>query len=131
MKKQLQTSITLDPDFADAYALLAFAQMSSGEYNEALESMKKASQLSPRNAQYLFNLSQMYVAAKKVNEAVGILHGLENSTHPELAARARASMVQRSKINSVLTAMSRPSGAELTEEARTDHATAPARPGYS
>ncbi len=131
MKKQLQTSITLDPDFADAYALLAFAQMSSGEYNEALESMKKASQLSPRNEQYLFNLSQMYVAVKKVNEAVGILHGLENSTDPEVASRARASMVQITKMNSVLAAMSKPSEAGLTEVASTDHATAPAPPDNS
>lgn len=131
MKKQLQTSITLDPDFADAYALLAFAQMSSGEYNEALESMKKASQLSPRNEQYLFNLSQMYVAVKKVNEAVGILHGLENSTDPEVASRARASMAQITKMNSVLAAMSKPSEAGLTEVASTDHATAPAPPDNS
>ena len=67
MKKELQTSIALDPDFADGYALLAYAQMSSAEHDEAVESMKKAVQLSPRNEQYLYNLSQMYLALQKVD----------------------------------------------------------------
>src|SRR5581483_8430862 len=98
VKKDLEKSIALDPNFADAYALLAYAHMSSGEREEAVASLKKALELSPRNEQYLFNLSQMYVALGKPEEATAILRPLSNSANPEIAARARDAMEQVGKM---------------------------------
>jgi len=105
VKKDLEKSIALDPNFADAYALLAYAHMSSGEREEAVASLKKALELSPRNEQYLFNLSQMYVALGKPEEATAILRPLSNSANPEIAARARDAMEQVGKMQAVLHAM--------------------------
>jgi tetratricopeptide (TPR) repeat protein len=127
MKKELQTSLALDPDFADSYALLAYTQMSSGEHDEALESMKKALQLSPRNEQYLYNLSQIYLAIQRVDEAVNIMRGLESSRDPGIAATARNSMEQVAKMKIVLGAMSKPPEGGRVESASPDH-DEPAKP---
>jgi tetratricopeptide (TPR) repeat protein len=105
MKSDLTKSIALDPNFADAYALLAYAHMASGERDEAIASMKRALELNPRNEQYLFNLSQMYVAMGKTDEATAILRPLTNGASPEVAARAREAMVQIDKMQVVLHAM--------------------------
>ncbi len=99
---------------SDSYALLAYTQMSSGEHDEALESMKKALQLSPRNEQYLYNLSQIYLAVQRVDEAVNVIRSLENSRDPGIAASARNSMEQVAKMKIVLEAMSkRPEGGRV------------------
>jgi tetratricopeptide (TPR) repeat protein len=108
MKKELQESIALDPDFADSYALLAYAYMASGERDEAIASMQRAVQLSPRNEQYLFNLSQMYVAMGKVQDATAVLGPLASSANPEVAARARESIEQIRKMQIVLHAAENP-----------------------
>jgi Flp pilus assembly protein TadD len=51
--------VTLDPEFADAYSLPAFAYMSEGKHDEAIQTMIKAVKLNPRNDGYVFNLAQM------------------------------------------------------------------------
>lgn len=109
IKKQLEASIALDPNFADSYALLALAQMTVGDQDKAADSMKKALQLDPHNEQYLFNLSQIYLTNRKVNEATGVLQGLGNSRNPEVAARARESMEQVARMKTVLDAMAKQS----------------------
>jgi tetratricopeptide (TPR) repeat protein len=94
MKKELQASIALDPNFADAYALLAFAQGASGEHEQALASMKKAVELSPRNEPYQFNLAMMYMANNKPDEGIALLSSLQHSSNPEVASRAATALLQ-------------------------------------
>lgn len=108
MKKDLEKSIALDPEFADSYALLAYAHMASGERDDAIASLKKAIELSPRNEHYLFNLSQMYVAMGKIQEATAVLGPLASSPNPEVAARARDSIEQIKKMQVVLQATEHP-----------------------
>jgi cytochrome c-type biogenesis protein CcmH/NrfG len=108
MKTDLEKSIALDPEFADSYALLAYAHMVSGEHDDAIASLKKAIELSPRNEQYLFNLSQMYVAQGNVQEATAVLGPLASSSNPEVAARARESIEQIKKMQIVLQATEHP-----------------------
>jgi len=55
IKKELETSIALDPKLADAYSLLGYAQASSGEPEKGMATTKKAVELSPRNETYWFN----------------------------------------------------------------------------
>ncbi len=111
MKQDLQKSIALDPSFADSYALLAYAHMNSGEHEEAISCLKKALDLSPRNEQYAFNLSQIYVATGKGDDATAILQPLTHSSDPNVAARAQEALEQIKKMEVVLHAMSdHPSG---------------------
>lgn len=110
MRDDLAKSIALDPDFADAHALMAYAHMASGEREQALVSMKRAIELSPRNEQYLFNLSQMYIAMGKVSDATAVLGPLAGSADPQVAARARESIEQIKKMQVVLQAARSPEG---------------------
>jgi tetratricopeptide (TPR) repeat protein len=88
MKKELQASISLDPNFADAYNLLAFADMSSGDHDKALQDMEKALSINPRNEGYQINLAIMYMSARKLDQASSLLKDLVNSPIPGLAMRA-------------------------------------------
>ncbi len=94
MTKELQTAIALDPNFADPYMLLSFAQMQAGDATAALASIQKAVALSPRNDNYQFNLAQMYLSNRKTDEAVAILLTLQKSGSPEIASRAGISLGQ-------------------------------------
>jgi tetratricopeptide (TPR) repeat protein len=94
IKKELEMSIALDPTMADAYSLLGFTQAVSGEPAKGIATLNKALELSPRNENYTFNLASAYVAAGRVDTAIGILQNLANSMNPEIAARARQGLKQ-------------------------------------
>lgn len=94
MKKELETTIALDPQLADAYALLANAQAVSGEPEKGLATMKKAVELSPRNETYQITLSSIYIANRKMDEAIALLRGLAVSENREVASRANTALAQ-------------------------------------
>jgi tetratricopeptide (TPR) repeat protein len=94
IQKNLEKSVALDPEFADAYAVLAFTYMSQSNYAQALKTMSKAVTLNPRNEQYRFNLAQMYLANRKADPALAILQQLRSSSDPAVAARAGESLAQ-------------------------------------
>jgi len=100
--KELETAISLDPGFADAYTLLAFAQARSGETQKGLASMQKAVSLSPRNEQYRFNLAQMYLNSQQPDQAIAILQALSRSSDPQVAMRATQSLSQAREFKSAL-----------------------------
>lgn len=92
--RELETAISLDPNFADAYTLLAFAAAQSGEPAKALADMQKAVTLSPRNDEYRFDLAQMYLNNQKFDDAISLLKVLINSSKPEIAQRGSALLAQ-------------------------------------
>lgn len=94
MIRQLDTAIALDPNFADSYALLAFAQMYSGDPAKGLINMQKAVALSPRNEGYQFNLAQMYLNNRNPGPATTILQVLTKSVDQDVARRAAGSLAQ-------------------------------------
>ena len=94
MTRELETSISLDPGFADSYALLAFAQSASGDPGKALTTMRKALAISPRNETYLFNLANLYMTNRQPEQAIALLQSLRTSRNPEVASRAAAALDQ-------------------------------------
>lgn len=94
MKKELETAIALDPKLADAYSLLAWAQAFSGEPEKGLATMKRAVEMSPRNEMYQINLANIYLANRKVNEAITLLRGLAGSGNAEVASQANVALAQ-------------------------------------
>jgi len=88
MTKELETSIALDPNLADAYLLLVFAYAAGGQPEKALETMRKAIVLSPRDEIYLFNLGQMYPSNRQPAEALLLFGRLRSSLRPAVATRA-------------------------------------------
>jgi tetratricopeptide (TPR) repeat protein len=94
MTKELETSISLDPDFADSYALLAFAQSSAGDSPKALVTMQKALAISPRNETYLCNLANLYLANRQPDQAIALLQTMQSVDNPAIAAQVAGILAQ-------------------------------------
>lgn len=88
MTESLHIVIDEYPDFAEAYSMLGWARMAGGGPNAAIESMKVAVQLAPRNEGYQLRLGQAYLEAKKFSNASSILDRLKQSDDPQIAVAA-------------------------------------------
>jgi tetratricopeptide (TPR) repeat protein len=124
--KELETSISLDPRFADSYALLAFAQSTAGDPAKALTTMQKALAISPRNETYLFNLATLYLADRQPDQAIALLQSLQASPNPEVASRAAAALTQAQQFREMVqegAAVYRP-GKVLQRETNSENADA-------
>ena len=88
MKKEAEKAISLDPDFAGAYNLLAAAQASIGNLEAAISAMKRAVRLHPRNDLYAANLAKYDLLAQKWDDAAALFEYLQDSDDPQMAASA-------------------------------------------
>jgi tetratricopeptide (TPR) repeat protein len=110
---ELEASIGLDANFADSYALLAFAQ-SAGDPAKAIVTMRKALAISPRNENYVFNLANLYLANHQSDRAVALLQSLRVTDSPELAARVSATLAQAEQFRRMPRAETSDPGAAMT-----------------
>ncbi|MFZ1010338.1 MAG: tetratricopeptide repeat protein [Candidatus Sulfotelmatobacter sp.] len=116
--KELEASIGLDPTFADSYALLAFAQSTSGDTATALATMRKAIAISPRNESYLFNLANLYMANRQPDQTIALLQSLQITDNPKLALEVAGLLAQARQFRAMLKA-----GAQAEEPTPTTFAT--------
>lgn len=86
-QKRLEKAVTLNPEFADAYNVLASIYRVQGMGDEALQAMEKAVALSPRNEFYAFNLAHLYMERRRYDDAIAILEPLRRSENPMIAAQ--------------------------------------------
>ena len=94
IKKELETSIALDPKLADAYSVLGYTQAFSGEAEKGMATLKKAVELSPRNERYLFNLANVYMVNRRVDDAIAIFRSLAGSNDPNVALQSNQALAQ-------------------------------------
>jgi len=95
MKKELNTAISLDPNFADAYSLLGVALSYDPKHKEeAVNALRKAMALNPRNEGYALNLANIYIRSQEVDQALSTLTPLKESQDPQIAAAAREQLEQ-------------------------------------
>jgi tetratricopeptide (TPR) repeat protein len=92
MIQDLRAVLDWDPDFAEAYNLLAMARLEGGGIRSAIEAIKAATQLSPRNQTYLLNMARVYMAAKQWDDAAGLLNSLKTSQNPQIAQAAKKNL---------------------------------------
>jgi len=92
MIQDLRVVLDWSPDLAEAYNMLAMARLEGGGVNSALESMRAAIALSPRNNEYLLGLAQIYMAGKKWDDATALLEQLKNSPNVKVAQQARQNL---------------------------------------
>ena len=88
MMQDLRAVADWYPELADAYNMLGMARVEGGGIKSALEAQRQATALAPRNAEYEFNLGQIYVAGKKWDLAREVFTRLK--TGPDRAAAAAA-----------------------------------------
>ncbi|MGE5073904.1 MAG: tetratricopeptide repeat protein [Anaerolineae bacterium] len=86
--EELKQAVALDPNFADAYIQLAYAQQRAGDNAGAMASAKKALELNPSNVTYYFTIADMYLHAGKIEDGLGLYRALTKSSDPAVAARA-------------------------------------------
>ena len=86
----LRTVIDWNADFAEAYNMLGVARVDGGGVNSAIDAVKQAIELSPRNETYLLSLAVAKTAAKKWDAATALLTRLKYHSDPKIAADARA-----------------------------------------
>ena len=89
MMQDLRLALDWDPEFAEARCMLAMAQLEGGGVHAAMDSMRAAIQLSPRNQSYLLNMAQIYMAGKNWDAATALLERLKNSPDSQVAKAAR------------------------------------------
>lgn len=89
MMQDLRGVLDWYPEMADAYNMLSMARIEGGGTNSALEAQKQAVALAPRNAEYQFNLGQIYVAAKKWDQASEIFTRLKDGRDRKAAIAAK------------------------------------------
>ncbi|MBV8891679.1 MAG: hypothetical protein JO266_06865, partial [Acidobacteria bacterium] len=89
VQQGLRTVIDWDGEFAEAYHLLALSELEGGGTHAALESIKTAMQLAPRQPSYLLDEANIYIAQKKWDDAEATLQQLKSGRNAQLAATAR------------------------------------------
>ena len=94
IEKELEAAIALDPKLADAYSLLGYTQAASGRPEIGMQTMKKAIELAPRNEHYQFNLANIYMMNRKMDDAIAIFRSLSGTGNPEISARANQALAQ-------------------------------------
>jgi tetratricopeptide (TPR) repeat protein len=92
MMQDLRAVLDWNPEMAEAYSMLAMARVEGGGVNSAMEAMRAAIQLSPRNEGYLLNMAQIYMASKKWDAAMGLLDRLKASQDPQIARAAKKNL---------------------------------------
>jgi tetratricopeptide (TPR) repeat protein len=92
MMQDLRMVIDWDPDFASAYDMLAMARLEGGGTQSAMEAMRAAIKLNPRNENYLLNMARIYMAGKKWDAATQLLKQLSASADPQITHTARKSL---------------------------------------
>lgn len=93
MMESLHIVVEQFPDFAEAYDMLGWARLTGGGANAAVEALKKAVELSPRDEEYQLRLARAYLAAKKFDEARSTLERLKQSQNPAISQTAKKSLI--------------------------------------
>lgn len=94
---QAEKAVAIDEEFADAYALMAQAQVSMQSPAKAVQSMKRAIALSPRDQNLLLEFADVEIANSQFADARGLLNFLKGSDNQQVAQRATALLANADK----------------------------------
>jgi tetratricopeptide (TPR) repeat protein len=94
MMESLHFVIDRYPEFAEAYNMLGWAQLTGGGPNAALGTMKYAVQFAPRSELYQLRLAKAYVGAKNWDDGAAMLSRLAGSQDPQIAAAAKKDLYE-------------------------------------
>lgn len=94
VKAELLKAIELDPNYADAYNMLAITESVQGNHKNAVQYASKAVALNPRNEFYQMNLANYYLGAKEWDKATELLKALKNSSNSMVAMNAEQNLEQ-------------------------------------
>lgn len=100
--KELETAVSLDQDFAPAYALLGMAQSSNGDATQGIASMRKAIALEPHNESNIYNLAIIYMQNRQPDPAIELFTLLTRSQNRQVAFQAGQSLMLAQRMKDAL-----------------------------
>lgn len=98
MIRELETAVSLDPNFAEAWGLLGYAQFMNGDTERGLAAMRKALAREPHNEALLYRLALMYTDHREYDAAISIYEVLTRSEDGQMASRATEVLASVRKI---------------------------------
>ena len=128
MQQDLHIVLDWDREFAEAYSMLAMAQLEGGGLRAATDSMQAAIHLSPRNQGYLLNMAKIYLAGKNWDAATAWLERLTASPDPKVASAARQDLQNMPFLKKYGVAPQQDVGAQAAAKPSTASPEASARP---
>ncbi len=87
--QDLHVFLEVKPECAEAYFMLGWAQRSGGSVHGAMDSIRAAIRLAPRNRSYLLEMAHVYLAAKDWDAGTALLQQLSTSSDAQVASAAR------------------------------------------
>ena len=88
METYLVGATNLDPEFAEAWSLLAYARMRQDKFDTAIDAAATAVRLNPREERYQQHLGNLYVANRQWDNAKYVFNALISSHNPAIAGNA-------------------------------------------
>ncbi|MFZ0286960.1 MAG: hypothetical protein WAL32_17160 [Terriglobales bacterium] len=88
MMQDLHQVLEKWPECAEADFMLGWAQRTGGGVHAAMDSMRAAIHLAPRNQRYLLEMARIYLAAKDWDAGTALLQRLTTSSDAQVAAAA-------------------------------------------
>ena len=115
MMQDLHVVLDWDHEFAEAYHLLALAQIEGGGLRAASESIHAAIERAPRKPGYLLDLVRIYEDGKNWDAATALLERLSANSDPEIANAAQKELhdlpyIQKYGIPPLSASASQPTG---------------------
>jgi tetratricopeptide (TPR) repeat protein len=92
MMQDLHVVLEVKPECAEAYYMLGWAQRAGGSVHAAMDSIRAAIRLAPRNQGYLLEMARDYLAAKDWDAATALLQLLSTGPDAQVAASARGDL---------------------------------------
>lgn len=92
LARDVHRAIELDPQYADAYALLGESLISAGKYQEGEQNLRHAMELAPRNEMFRLNFGLALMNEQKVADAEALLNSVANSSDPVAAGHAQEAL---------------------------------------
>lgn len=87
--QSLHHVLDMYPEFAQAYYMLAKAELEGGGMHAATDSIRAAIKLSPRNQLYQLEMAQVYMVGNHWEAANSLLQALADSADPQIASAAQ------------------------------------------
>jgi tetratricopeptide (TPR) repeat protein len=94
VREELLKAVELDPNYADAYNLLAVTESVKGDYKDAVQHEGKAIELNPRSEFYQMNLAGFYMKAEQWDQATSVLNVLKASSNVMVVNFAEQNLLQ-------------------------------------